>query len=676
MTDEIQRPYGVDSDFDTEDSNRSSNPVFADILAKALSRRAVLGAGVGAAVTATLAGSVVEAAINPALESDFEKGLAAKRIPFPLPARPGFTAVPVGRADAVVVPAGYNVQVIHRWGDPITGSYPAYRDGGLNTAEEQAQQVGQNTDGMHWFPIYEQDPNQRGLLVVNHEYIDQPKLHPNGATTVNGSRPAEEVRKEINAHGVSIAEYARGADGQWALVRGPLNRRITGATPMEITGPVRGHPKVVTKYSPSGTMTRGTLNNCAHGYTPWGTYLTCEENWAGYFVNRDPAASRPREHTRYGVPSSASRYGWDTAGASPADEFVRFNCSATGASAAADYRNEVNGQGWVVEIDPYNPNSVPKKRTAMGRFAHEGAFFAPPRVGEPLAYYMGDDSQNEYVYKFVTAGIYNPFSPDRDMLERGTLYVAIFNPDGSGRWAALDINDEAFRDAARRANVTFTDQGDVLLNTRLAADVVGATRMDRPEWGWANPRNGVAYMTMTNNSARTAAQVNPANPRGPNPFGHIIRWREDGDRPGATTFRWDIFCLSGTEADSAIITANGTRSLTAENIHASPDGLWFDDAGGLWIQTDMSGSQLASGPFGHNAMLLADPVTGNMKRFLVGPVGQEVTGVVTTPNLRTMFVGIQHPGETGTSRWPDGGSTRARSAICVVTKADGGVIGT
>ncbi len=581
-------------------------------------------------------------------------------------ARPGFAAVAINRSNQITVPAGYTARVMFAWGEPIAADGPAYLDGGLNTGADQEQQIGMHHDGIHYFPISNRPQrDQRGLLVMNHEYIDQAQMHRDGATTVNGVRVADEVRKEIAAHGVSVLEIVQ-RGGVWERAFTHRDRRITGATLMEITGPLRGNAKLRTAFSPSGTQARGTLNNCGNGYTPWGTYLTCEENWAGYFVNRD--ATRPREHTRFGVPSSASRYRWDTVE-------PRFNASSVGANAESDFRNEPNTFGYIVEIDPFNPTSIPKKRTAMGRFAHEGCVFAQPVVGKPVVFYSGDDSQNEYIYKFVTRGVYVPLLGVVDLLESGTLYVAKFDDNGSGTWLALDINDAAFRAAAANANVSFTDQADVLLNTRLAADVAGATRMDRPEWGAIDPANGEVYFTLTNNSSRTAAQVTPANPRGPNPFGHIIRWRETGNDPAATSFTWNLFVLSGPQDNSRILPATQNRPLNADGIHASPDGLWFDRAGLLWIQTDMSGSQLATGPFGNNAMLAANPVTGDIRRFLIGPVGCEVTGIIYSGDMRTAFVNIQHPGEDGTLGWPGGGSTRGRSATVVVTKDDGGVIG-
>jgi secreted PhoX family phosphatase len=662
-------PYGV-VDYDFEDSNTTANPHFADVLRTHLARRGFLKGTLGAAVGIALADSALaDSAVKIEMEADFAAKLAKQGIPLPLPTRPAFAAVSTARQPGVAVPAGYTARVAFKAGEPITGSYPAYKPDGSNTGAEQEQQIGAHHDGMFHFPVTGFDPNRRGIFALNHEYIEQAFLFRDG-TVFTGNRPADDVRKEIAAHGVSIFEAEAQADGNWTIVRGPYNRRITAATPMEITGPARGHPKLVTSYSPDGTRTRGTINNCGSGVSPWLTYLTCEENWAGYFTNAD--TTRPREHTRYGVPTGAGRYRWETVES-------RFNARATGASASADFRNEPNGQGWIVEIDPYDPTSVPKKRTALGRFAHEAIVFAPPRVGRPYVCYSGDDSQNEYIYKFVSVRPYVPFIFDKDVLDAGTLYVAKFNADGTGEWLPLDFADAGFRAKATAAGVTFTDQGDVLINTRLAADVAGATRMDRPEWGAVDPRDGRVYFTLTNNSARTAAQVDSPNPRGPNPFGHIIRWREDGDDAAARTFRWDLLLLSGTETDSTNPVAGANAKLTAESIHASPDGLWFDAAGTLWIQTDMSGSQQASGPFGENSMLAMDVRTGNIRRFFAGPPGQEVTGITSTPDLRTIFFNLQHPNEGGAgiaNAFPDGPGTKPRSATVVVTKNDGGLIGT
>ena len=657
-------------DFDVEDSNRSSNPHFADILRVNMGRRGLLQGGLGLALGSAIAGhevlakSIGRSAVEYALLADAHfSGSDIKS----MLSRPGFSAVPTNRNNTITVPPGYTARVMFSWGEPIAQNGPAYLDGGLNTGAEQEQQIGMHHDGIHYFPLINRPGReQRGVLAMNHEYVDQDALHPAGAVTVNGSRLADDVRKEIAAHGVSVLEIVQ-RNGIWERAYTQRDRRITGSTLMEITGPLRGNAKMRTAFSPTGTQTRGTLNNCGNGYTPWGTYLTCEENWAGYFVNRD--AERPREHARYGVPTSASRYGWDTVE-------PRFDASSNGASASDDFRNEPDTFGYIVEIDPFNPDAVPKKRTALGRFGHEGCVFAPPKIGRPVVFYSGDDAQNEYIYKFVSASIYVPINGRNDLLDSGTLYVARFNADGSGDWLPLDFSDRAFQAAAAAANVTFSDQADVLLNTRLAADVMGATRMDRPEWGAVDPVTSEVYFTLTNNSRRTAAAVDAANPRGPNAFGHIIRWTEGGGDSASTRFDWDIFVLSGPTDDSRVMPAGANAPLTADSIHASPDGLWFDRAGLLWIQTDMSGSQLSGGPFGNNAMLAANPSTGEIRRFLVGPTGCEVTGITYSGDMRTAFVNIQHPGEDGSTGWPDGGATRGRSSTVVITKDDGGVIGT
>jgi len=671
-------------------SNDSGNTHFSRILEARLSRRSILGGSLTAAVTGILGTSMLSDLAVAAPPKPLPPA-AGKKPGFALDPTLGFEAIPVMRSDTVTVPYGYQAQVLIPWGTPITGSYPAWKPNGSNSGEEQEQQVGSHHDGMHYFPMQD-DPNAHGLLCVNHEYVDQFNFHGGGPTN-SVPRPEDQVRKEIAAHGISVVEILRDGIGNWNVVPGAYNRRITANTPMEIRGPVRGSDLVRTLFSPKGTMTRGTINNCGHGYTPWGTYLTCEENWAGYFVN---TTGLPREHARYGVSTTNGRYRWESA-AGGADEYVRFNASATAAKATQDYRNEPNGQGWVVEIDPFDPDSMPKKRTALGRFAHEGAWTAPVQKGQPVVIYSGDDAQNEYVYKFVSKGKYSE-KVKGDILDEGTLYAARFNEDGSGDWLALDIHDRDFKAAAQAKGVAFKDQADVLVNTRLAADVAGATPMDRPEWGAVHPQTREVYMTMTNNSTRgTTDPIDAANPRGPNPYGHIIRWREQGNRSWSTRFQWDLFVLAGPESDSQILPDQSGPSLDPDNIFASPDGLWIDQFGVLWIQTDMSGSQQGTGPFGENQMLAANPLTGEIRRFLAGPFNQETTGVVSTPDGKTLFVNMQHPGDRSsasigfTSNWPDNGSPfghpgdanvlpdplgpRPRSATVVITREDGGVVG-
>lgn len=645
-------------------SNHSNNP-HIDTLINGLSRRQVLAGGTGLGVLAFL-GSALPALAQAAQPA----GEDLAGLPFKRRTRLPFDALAVTRTDTVSVPAGYRATPFIPWGTPITGSYPAFLENAGNSAQDQAEQVGMNHDGMHFFPIDAQNGKGRisdhGLLVLNHEYIDAGLLHPNGPTVVAGKRvSAEEVRKEINAHGVSVVEIRRNLQGGWEVMPSARNRRVTAATPMQIRGPARGHALLRTRYSPDGNATRGTQNNCANGFTPWGTYLTCEENWAGYFASAD--AALPRELSRYGVRNS-SRYGWDHL---VGDDFERFDATRKAPAANEDYRNEPNHFGWIVEIDPFAPESVPVKRTALGRFAHEGLVFAPIKPGRPVVCYSGDDSQNEYIYKYVSRDKYRPGRSNDRLLDEGTLYVARFDASGKGQWLALDIHDDSFQRACTAAGVSFADQGEVLINTRLAADIVGATKMDRPEWGAVNPENGEVYFSLTNNSSRTTADS--ANPRSANPFGHIIRWRELSKNYAGQTFAWSLFLLAGPETDS--MGPNG-QPLNADNRLASPDGLWFDEEGRLWIQTDMSGSQLHTGPFGNNQMLVADPKTGEMKRFLVGPLGAEVTGITATPDFRTLFVNIQHPGEGSTadnllSTWPDGPGTRPRSATVIISRADG-----
>jgi secreted PhoX family phosphatase len=655
---------------DERPSNTSANPNFYEVIAARLGRRDVLVGGL-ASVAAGLFGGALSGRAALAQSSSLL----------------GFAPVPVSKDDTVVVPEGYTVQVLAPWGTPIDGQSPAYAPGAV-TGADQARQVGSHHDGMHFFPI--DGSSTDGLLVMNHEYVEPRFFHARAwagqavdADTVvldaEGKRPDDEVLAELNGHGCTVVRIARGADGQWAIVADPRNRRITGLTEMRISGPVAGHPLMVTKFSPDGTRTRGTLNNCAHGVTPWNTYLTCEENWAGYFVNPG-AAEQPREQARYGVPTDQSRYGWEKA-ASGADEYVRFNLAPTGASAAEDYRNEVNGFGWVVEFDPFDPASVPVKRTHLGRFAHEGVIFAPPVAGKPIVLYSGDDARFEYIYKFVSKANYEPGVTDGSILDEGTLYAAKFNPDGTGEWLALAPGENGLT-----PENGFADLADILLNTRAAADKAGATKMDRPEWGAVDPRTGHVYFTLTNNTRRTQLQVDAVNPRAENNFGQIVRWVEGSDDYTATSFQWELFVLAGTARQSATF---NRLALNDDSIFACPDGLWCDPDGRLWIQTDMGdigpdqGGPLA--PFGTNMMLAADPATGEIRRFLTGPWGQEITGVISTPDGKTMFVNVQHPGAHASadafaagdygSGFPDYNGTPPRSATLVISRTDGGVIG-
>jgi secreted PhoX family phosphatase len=695
-------------------SNGSGNESLEDLVERRLvSRREFLASSAGVTAAALFGGGAFAMLAGPA-----EAGPSAAG-PSPSPVGGiGFASVGpnlfTGFVDGVTVPAGYKAKVLVAWGDSLT-TEENWDPSTPMTEDVQVRSFGSHTDGMHYFPYPGSQGNRRGLLACNNEYCDPPLV--NGITPAGDYAKAETlidlpmVRAQQAAHGVSIVEVEKGRDGTWAVNRrSPFNRRITGNTHCRLSGPVAGHPLVQTAADPTGTMVLGTLNNCAHGNTPWGTYLTCEENWNGYFSNEtgdvegvldlDRKFNIIKGQTRYGVVKGGFGYRWHEP-----DERFRADLNP----------NEPNRFGWVVEIDPWNPQSTPIKRTAMGRIKHENAQVV---VGadNKVAFYMGDDERNEYLYKFVCAKKLNPAgrTTDRDMLDKGTLYVAKFNDDGTGAWLPLVHGQNGLTEANG-----FADQAEVLVKTRQAADRLGATMMDRPEWIAAHPVTREVYMTLTNNSRRgnkpvsrnepdgttNAASANPPvdapNPRPDNDFGHIIRWREDRGDVGATTFEWDIFALCGDKRTTKTLGTtydpaghDGYKGNIDGDDFGAPDGLWFDKDGRLWIQTDQVGN--ATGDWvniGGNVMMCADPRTGETRRFLTSPRNCEVTGVIGTSDGRTMFVGIQHPGEdwkdgfTDNSTWPDSGINgptahsasgpeRPRSGVVVITKDDGGVIGT
>ncbi|ODP39419.1 PhoX family protein [Sphingomonas turrisvirgatae] len=661
------------------------------------------------------------------------------------PAAIGFAAVAKNKNDVVTVPAGYTVTIGGRTGDPIAAGVAAYANNGTDT--NFAQRVGDQHDGLNYFGLSatgtrDDASSTRGLIVQNYENILTQYLHVGGSTSPGGVRPESEAIKEIEAHGVGVLEYVEGAGRSWAYVpASSFNRRITPNTPMTFSGPVRGTDYLVTPYSTDGTAGRGTINNCANGSTAWATYLTCEENWAGYFRRSGDNANRTAKEitalARAGVSSSTGSYGWSTVVAADSGNtlFRRWDARATtGGTATTDWRNEPNQFGWVVEIDPYVPTSTPRKRTALGRFNHEGCWPGNMVAGRKPAWYMGDDAQNEYLYKFVSATPWtanDAAATDRlamgdKYLDTGILYVAVFNANGTGEWRPLVFGTGPL--TASNATYPFASQADVLVNTRLAADALGATPMDRPEWTAVNPATGELYLTLTNNSSRTPARVDATNPRAyldppstsrSNRNGHILRLREAGDTTEALTFAWDIYAFgAGSDLDPTNINLSG---LTADNDFSSPDGLRFGRASNVsgqnkpfvWLQTDdgaftdVTNNQMLLGLPGSvndggtrtvsNADGAGGTVTavtrigaapgGNLRRFLIGPVDCEITGVDSTPDGRTLFVGVQHPGEGGTptaptSNWPATqasgtapAGTRPRSALVVITKNDGGVVG-
>jgi secreted PhoX family phosphatase len=631
-----------------------------DVIATRVSRRTVLGGGMAAAAAFLVGVDPLGARAAGALTAGKDPAASAAS------AKLGFTAVPMSTADAVAVPAGYTATPFVPWGTPILGSYPAFSPGTKgwtvnegNTAAQQGEQTGSDHDGMWYFPI-DKGPkgNEHGLLVMNHEAVDEGYLHsgtfqPSAWLTNNKALwTLEMVRKSQNAHGVSVIEIRKNANGAWGVVRSPRNRRITVNTPMAFSGAAAGHRLLRTAADPAGRTPIGTFNNCANGYTPWGTYLTCEENFNGYFRLDDANNYEPEAkalNARYGV--GGDRNAWAT-------KDPRFVVTPANP-------NEPNRHGWVVEIDPFDPRSTPVKRTALGRFKHEGASIHVGK-GQRVVAYMGDDQANEFVYKFVSADNYKSMlARGKSPLAEGTLYVAKFNDDGSGQWLPL-VQGTGPLTAANG----FSDQGDVLIKARLAASAVGATPMDRPEWTTVDPTTGAVYVTCTNNTSRTVATK--PNPRTPNKWGHIIRWNEAGNDHTALAFTWDVFLLAGPGRDA---TAPDGSNILAEDAFGSPDGIWADSEGRIWIQTD--GSQ----PTGaNNQMLVADPAVKDraghpeLRRFLTGSKGCEITGITTTPDQRTMFVNVQHPGENGGATWPHT-HTLPRSATVVITKDDGGVIG-
>lgn len=745
------------NNFNDENSNTSANPTFDAILEQRLNRRGFLGKSLsGAAVLGGMSMGLVGCSSGESVSNTLTSGATPAPTATPVPtakpnaivSRLGFGAVAKNTLDKVTIPAGYSYQIIYALGDPLTATTAAYKNDGTDSDYEN--RAGDHHDGMEWFGLDAAgkpsvSAADRGLLAMNHEATtDENKssffLFPTGGTSTL-PRPAAEVDKEVAIHGLSVVEV-KATNGKWATVQASnFNRRVTPLTDVEIAGPARGNALLKTKYSPDGTKTRGTINNCGTGKTPWGTYLSGEENWAGYFfrVATDDTARADKSVVslkRYGRNAgSASRHGWETGGST--DQYARWNISKTGTSldGSDDYRNELNGQGYIIEMDAYDKTKPLKKRTALGRFAHESAAFGLPVVGKPLTVYLGDDSRNEYMYKFVSKALWsaadaNPsdrMATGDKYLNDGTLYVAKFNADGTGEWIELSMNNPVIKNYTGYA---FADLADICVNARLAGDAVGATKMDRPEWGGVHPVTGDYYQTLTNNSNRriepaSSSQLAPdsANPRyyedadgnkgKGNPNGHILRTKEGAV---VTSFNWDVY-LFGAEADMDKGTVN-LSNLTDDQDMSSPDGLVFSQSTGIcWIQTDdgaytdvtncmmlaaipgkvgdgaaktLSYKKADGTTYDVKTQVGAAPTADTLKRFLVGPKDCEITGLCETPDGKAIFINIQHPGENTkmadvadptkyTSQWPSnagyGAGKRPRSATIVITKDDGGRIG-
>lgn len=697
---------GLDGVSDNEPKEFETRPgeYFGSILNKAIKRRAFLK-GMGAAGATGAALVVTPTLMVPRVAAADDPG-----------SRLTFETVPPGNEPDIVVPPGYNFNVIIRWGDPLVPGAPAF-DVNNQTRMTQSQQFGFNCDLVLWFPLisviqreverangelsergqlilgsvlprfFNLPSREAALVAVNHEFTSGGDMFP-GYDPENPTR--DQCEAEIEAHGVSIIEVALGVgrDRQWEFVQNsPFNRRITGTTPIDITGPLRGNDFMKTSADPSGTEVLGCFNNCAGGKTPWGTVLTCEENFDQYFANNDmlPDDNPSKALSQRIAPESgATDRKWERFDS-------RFDVSIE--------PNEYNRFGYVIEIDPYDPAFKPKKRTALGRFKHEGATVAITK-DERVVIYSGDDARFEYVYKFVTEGRFQPRDRNRNLnlLDNGTLFVARFDVGvvegdemGTGEWLPLVWEPGNALDQAGFAN-----QEEVLLNTRGAADVLGATPMDRPEDIQPSPKTGRVYVTLTNNSRRTEdselkeaqgrtvdAGEDEANPRGPNPHGHIVEIIEDGDDAAATTFRWHIFIKCG---DPAIPAHEAEFGDVVDPVAAGvspisdPDNIIFDDDGNLWIATD---GQFFSDDvgFGQNDGVFAVPVEGEnrglLRQFLSSVPGAEVCGPEFSGDNRTFFCAIQHPhdGNAFTSFWPVDETVVSKPSLIAVRHERGLKIG-
>lgn len=616
----------------------------SDLIEKRLSRRAML-AGLGA--------SIASASCAPSLSEHNKTRLE----PQPVKGRFTFDEIKRGTDGTHHIPKGYEADVLLRWGDPIFTDAPEF-DPLNQSAESQSKQFGYNNDFIGFAPL----SDDRGLLCVNHEYSSTRNMFP---AAQRRAKDKARIATEIASQGATIVEITRSSD-RWKVERGsPLNRRITGDTPMEITGPAAGHPRMTTPKDPSGTRVFGTLGNCAGGMTPWGTYLTAEENIDGYFGGElSPDHPETHNHKRMGVPDGGlDWHHYDN----------RFDVGIA--------PNEANRFGWIVEIDPSDPTSTPKKRTALGRFKHEGAETVLAPDGRVVVY-MGDDQRGDYLYKFVSRYAYNTERPNPDMLDHGTLYVARFDEDGLD-WLAL-----TYGQGPLTPENGFVSQADVMISTRLAADALGATPMDRPEDVQPHAADGKVYVMLTNNKNRSDAidaplrtALNVANPRPKNTFGHIIEIIEpDGDF-AATRSQWEFLVKCGDPNDPKY-GAVWNPAISKNGWFSAPDNCAVDPRGGVWVATD--GNPKSGAADGLWALETRGIGRGMGRAFFRAPVGAEVCGPHFTPDGKSLFLSVQHPGEdddttfeTPLTRWPDfNPDIPPRPSVVVIYKMDGDVIGT
>lgn len=642
----------MDRKFDGNDSisNPSTGPALQEVMALRLSRRGALKGMAAAGVYGLF-------------------GCAAPGTP-PAMGDQALTFTESGRFldETHHVAPGYRVQPVVRWGDPIHAGGPAFRPG-TQTADEQERQFGMDNDFIAFMPLPRGSSNStRGLLCVNHER-NTPYLSWSGMTPQTYAKliTREQCAVEMASQGHSIVEIER-SGGDWRVVADSVyNRRITlRSTAMRVSGPAAGHPRMRTSADPAGTQIIGTLNNCAGGVTPWGTVLTAEENLHNYFTGDVGKGREAAAWKRYGI-NGRGRYVWGS-------YFDRFNLDKE--------PNEPNRFGWIVEIDPYDPKSTPVKRTALGRCKHECATTAVNHDGR-VAVYSGDDERGEYVYKFVTRDRYDARNPaaNRDLLDHGTLYVARFDADGTMRWLPL-VHAQGPLTTANG----FENQGDVMIEVRRAADLLGATRMDRPEDVEADPRTGHVYVVLTFNETRKPDQIDAANPRGPNKYGHIIEMvppRVNGKPDhAATACRWEIFFVGG-DPKNPEHEAHYPGTVSANGWVVAPDNVAFDPTGRIWIATDGQDDWVGFADSVYAAEV-SGPRRGVTRNFFSAPRGAEICGPAFTPDGKTLFLSIQHPAdEQGSTfdkpstRWPDfRPDLPPRPAVIAITKSDGGDIGT
>ncbi|PJR93175.1 dTDP-glucose 4,6-dehydratase [Ochrobactrum sp. 695/2009] len=642
---------------DADPRNPSDNPTMGEIISRRFSRRGFLR---GSLAVLAIAATVSPLALMSAGDARAASGSAFS-----------FKEVEAGVDAHHHVAEGYDADVLLRWGDRLFADAPEF-DPAKQSAEAQARQFGYNNDYVGYIAI--DGSPERGLLVVNHEYTNPHLMFPGLVKIVDGKveqapLSKEQVDIEMAAHGGTIVEI-RKQDGKWQpVLDGAKNRRITSNTEMVLSGPVAGHDRVKTNADPSGTRVFGTINNCAGGVTPWGTYIMAEENIHGYFIGELPEGhAEAANYKRMGIPEGSYEWG---------RFYDRFDVSKE--------PNEPNRFGWIVEVDVSDPNSVPKKRTALGRFKHEGAESIVSKDGR-VVFYLGDDERFDYVYKFVTAGKFNPDdrAANMDLLDEGTLHVAKFHEDGKVEWMPL-----VFGQGPLTEQNGFKSQADVLIETRRAGDLLGATKMDRPEDVQPNPVNGRVYVMLTNNTKRKDDQVDAANPRAKNAFGHIIEIEEDGQDFAATTGKWEVLLKCG-DPSVAEVGASFSTDTTRNGWFGMPDNAAVDSAGRLWVATDGNSNKDTGRTDGLWAVDTEGDARATSKLFYRVPVGAEMCGPLFAPDDETAFVAVQHPGDGGedwdghgrpsyyedlSTRWPDfKDDMPVRPAVVAITKQGGGKI--